>query len=62
VLIVITGMADIPAGAVANEPQLAAIAKLIDGAATRGAALTAHLLSSRASKSFCRHVPAARHG
>lgn len=45
VLTVITGMIDILAGAVANEPQLAAIAKLIDEAATRGAALTAHLLS-----------------
>ena len=44
VLTVITGMIDILAEAVANEPQLAAIAKLIDEAATRGAALTAHLL------------------
>lgn len=38
-------MIDILAEAVASEPQLAAIAKLIDDAATRGAALTAHLLS-----------------
>ena len=45
VLTVITGMIDIPAGAVADEPQLAAIAKLIDQAATRGAALTAHMLA-----------------
>ena len=45
VLTVITGMIDILAEAVANEPQLAAIAKLIDDAATRGAALTAHMLS-----------------
>ena len=37
-------MIDILAEAVANEPQLAAIAELIDDAATRGAALTAHLL------------------
>jgi signal transduction histidine kinase len=45
VLTVITGTIDILAGAVAHEPQLAAIAKLIDEAATRGAALTAHLLA-----------------
>jgi signal transduction histidine kinase len=44
VLTVITGMIDILAEAVADEPQLAAIAKLIDEAAMRGAALTAHLL------------------
>lgn len=44
VLTVITGTIDILAEAVANEPQLAAIVKLIDDAATRGAALTAHLL------------------
>jgi len=37
-------MIDILAEAVANEPQLAAVAKLIDDAATRGAALTAHML------------------
>ena len=37
-------MIDVLAEAVANEPQLAAIAKLIDDAATRGAALTAHML------------------
>ena len=45
VLTVITGMIDILAEAVADEPQLAAIAKLIDEAATRGAALTAHMLA-----------------
>jgi signal transduction histidine kinase len=45
VLTVITGMIDILAAAVADEPQLAAVAKLIDEAATRGAALTAHLLA-----------------
>jgi signal transduction histidine kinase len=45
VLTVITGMIDILAEAVADEPQLAAIARLIDEAATRGAALTAHLLA-----------------
>jgi signal transduction histidine kinase len=44
VLTVITGMIDILAEAVADEPQLAAIARLIDDAATRGAALTARLL------------------
>jgi len=44
ILTVITGMIDILAERVADEPQLAAIAKLIDEAATRGAALTAHLL------------------
>jgi len=45
VLTVITGLIDVLAEAVANEPQLAAIVKLIDDAATRGAALTAHMLS-----------------
>jgi signal transduction histidine kinase len=45
VLTVITGMIDILSEAVAGEPQLAAVAKLIDEAATRGAALTARLLS-----------------
>jgi len=45
VLTVITGMIDILAEAVAGEPQLAAVAKLIDEAAARGAALTARLLS-----------------
>jgi signal transduction histidine kinase len=45
VLTVITGMIDILAAAVADDPQLAAVAKLIDEAATRGAALTAHLLA-----------------
>ena len=45
VLTVITGMIDILAEAVADEPQLAAVAKLIDVAATRGAALTARLLA-----------------
>jgi len=44
VLTVITGMIDILSEAVAHEPQLAAITRLIDEAATRGAALTAHLL------------------
>ncbi len=45
VLTVITGMIEILSEAVADEPQLAAVAKLIDEAATRGAALTARLLS-----------------
>lgn len=52
VLTVITGMIDILAEAVAGEPQLAAVAKLIDEAAARGAALTARLLS------FARGQPA----
>jgi signal transduction histidine kinase len=50
VLTVITGMIDILAAAVADEPQLAAVAKLIDQAATRGAALTAHLLAFARSR------------
>lgn len=45
VLIVITGMIDLLAEAVAHEPQLAAMAKLIDEAATRAAALTSSLLA-----------------
>jgi signal transduction histidine kinase len=45
VLTVITGMIDILAEAVADEPQLASVAKLIDEAASRGAALTARLLA-----------------
>jgi signal transduction histidine kinase len=44
VLTVITGTIDILAEAVADRPELAAIAKLIDQAAMRGAALTSHLL------------------
>lgn len=43
VLTVITGMIDVLAEAVAHEPQLAAVARLIDEAASRGAALTARL-------------------
>jgi signal transduction histidine kinase len=45
VLTVITGMIDILADAVADEPQLLSVAKLIDEAASRGAALTARLLT-----------------
>jgi hypothetical protein len=45
VLTVITGSIDLLAQAVAHEPQLAAIVKLIDEAATRGAALTWGLLA-----------------
>jgi signal transduction histidine kinase len=45
VLTVITGMIDILAEAVADEPRLAAAARLIDEAATRGAALTSHILA-----------------
>jgi len=45
VLTVITGTIGILAEAVADRPDLAAIARLIDEAATRGANLTAHLLA-----------------
>jgi len=45
ILTVITGTIEILAGAVANEPQLAAITKMIDEAAARGADLTQHLLA-----------------
>ncbi len=44
-LTVITGTIDILADAVADKPQLAAIAALISGAADRGAELTANLLA-----------------
>ena len=52
VLTVIMGMIDLLAPAVADEPQLAGAARLIDEAATRGAALTARLLA------FARGQPA----
>jgi PAS domain S-box-containing protein len=45
ILTVITGTIEILAEAVADRPQLAAIAKLIDDAADRGADLTKHLLA-----------------
>jgi PAS domain S-box-containing protein len=45
ILTVITGTIEILADAVANEPQLAAITKMIDEAASRGADLTQHLLA-----------------
>jgi nitrogen-specific signal transduction histidine kinase len=45
ILTVITGTIEILADAVAKEPQLAAIARMIDEAATRGADLTQHLLA-----------------
>src|SRR6202008_2445108 len=45
ILTVITGTIEILAGAVAREPQLAAITKMIDEAAARGADLTQHLLA-----------------
>jgi PAS domain S-box-containing protein len=45
ILTVITGTIEILAGAVAREPQLAAITKMIDEAAVRGAELTQHLLA-----------------
>jgi PAS domain S-box-containing protein len=45
ILTVITGTIEILASAVAKEPQLAAITKMIDEAAARGADLTQHLLA-----------------
>src|SRR5450755_3667299 len=45
ILTVITGTIEILAEAVADRPELAAIAKLIDEAASRGANLTSHLLA-----------------
>jgi PAS domain S-box-containing protein len=45
ILTVITGTIEILADAVAERPELAAIAKLIDEAAGRGAELTKHLLA-----------------
>jgi signal transduction histidine kinase/CheY-like chemotaxis protein len=45
ILTVITGTIGILADAVADEPQLSAIAKMIDDAAERGASLTKHLLA-----------------
>ncbi|UVO29621.1 PAS domain S-box protein [Bradyrhizobium arachidis] len=45
ILTVITGTIEILAEAVAKEPQLAAITKMIDEAAGRGAELTQHLLA-----------------
>jgi PAS domain S-box-containing protein len=45
ILTVITGTIEILAGAVADQPQYAAIAKMIDQAADRGAELTRHLLA-----------------
>ena len=49
ILTVITGTIEILADAVKGEPQLAAITRMIDEAASRGADLTQHLLASRAS-------------
>ena len=45
ILTVITGTIEILADAVEKEPQLAAITRMIDEAATRGAELTQHLLA-----------------
>jgi PAS domain S-box-containing protein len=45
ILTVITGTIDILAESVADKPQMAAIAKMIDDAADRGANLTRHLLA-----------------
>jgi PAS domain S-box-containing protein len=45
ILTVITGTIEILAEAVAKEPQLAAITRMIDEAASRGADLTQHLLA-----------------
>ena len=45
ILTVITGTIGILADAVADDPQMSAIAKMIDDAAERGASLTKHLLA-----------------
>ena len=45
ILTVITGTIEILAEAVADQPQLAAITRMIDEAASRGAELTQHLLA-----------------
>jgi PAS domain S-box-containing protein len=45
ILTVITGTIEILAGAVADQPEYAAIARMIDQAADRGAELTRHLLA-----------------
>jgi signal transduction histidine kinase len=45
ILTVITGTIEILAEAVADKPQLAAIAQMIDEASERGAGLTQHLLA-----------------
>jgi len=45
ILTVVTGTIDILARAVGDRPQLAAVARLIDDAAVRGARLTSHLLA-----------------
>jgi PAS domain S-box-containing protein len=45
ILTVVTGTIDILAGAVAHDPKLTAIARLIDDAAERGAELTGRLLA-----------------
>src|SRR5712692_3176839 len=45
ILTVITGTIEILADAVAKEPELVTIAKMIDEAASRGADLTRHLLA-----------------
>jgi nitrogen-specific signal transduction histidine kinase len=45
ILTVVTGTIDLLAQAVANRPELAAIARLIDDTAVRGARLTSHLLA-----------------
>jgi signal transduction histidine kinase len=57
VLTVITGVVGLLADAVADKPQLAAMTKLIDDAATRGAALTSSLLAfGRARPAYPRAV------
>jgi signal transduction histidine kinase len=53
VLTVITGTIEILAEAVAGRPELAAIARLIEEAATRGAALTSHLLAFARGRPSC---------
>src|ERR1019366_7560217 len=66
ILTVIAGTIEILAEAVADRPELAAIARLIDEAAARGASLTLHLLafargrpSQRSrSRNVCRNLSA----
>ena len=53
VLTVITGTIEILAEAVADRPELAAIARLIEDAAMRGAALTSHLLAFARGRPSC---------
>ncbi|MGA7803980.1 histidine kinase dimerization/phospho-acceptor domain-containing protein [Bradyrhizobium sp.] len=55
VLTVITGTIEILAEAVTGRPELAAIARLIEDAASRGAALTSQLLAFARGRPSCPH-------